>query len=138
VKSVRSLLIKDPHPNSDREANKVASIPSEQENTQKLKSPEEAKQLDDLHVAETTNNSDILQLLESFQKMRAEEQRLVELKQQILIKQQDLQNTLIKEMEKMKAKIANLASEIPDLQNKTQKLGEALSIDNSSEDLLPR
>ena len=70
--------------------------------------------------------------------MRAEEQRLVELKQQILIKQQDLQNILVKEMEKMKAKIANLSSEIPDLQNKTQKLGEALSIDNSSKDLLPK
>ena len=123
-----SLLNKDPH--QHREANKTVTIPNEQENTQKLKSPQETKQLDHLEVEETMNNPDTLQLLESYQKMKAEEQRLIEQKQQILAKQQDLQNTLLKEIEKMKAKIANLSSEIPELENKTQKLGEALGIDN--------
>ena len=125
-----SLLAKDPHQNPHRETNKTPSNPNEQENAQKLKSPPEVKQPDYLQIAQTTGNSDTLQLLESYQKMKAEEQRLIELKQQILTKQQDLQNTLLKEMDKMKATIANLNSEIPELENKTQKLGEALGIDN--------
>ena len=135
---MRSPLIRDPRPESYREANKTASIPipSVQENAHNLKSPEEAKQLDHLDAAKTVNNSDILQLLESFQKMRAEEQRLVEQKQQLLTKQQNLQNTLVKEMEKMKATITNLTTEIPELEKKTQKLGEALGIDSGSEDPL--
>jgi hypothetical protein len=41
-------------------------------------------------------------------------------------------------MEKMKTTIANLSSEIPELQNKTQKLGEALGVNNSNQDLLPK
>jgi hypothetical protein len=125
-----SLLNKESRQNTHREATITTSIPSEQENTQKTKSPEEAKQQDYLNDTETIHNSDTLQLLESYQKMKAEEQRLIEQKQQILTKQQDLQNTLLKEMEKMKTTIANLTSEIPDLQNKTQKLEEAIGIDN--------
>lgn len=138
MKQVVSLMVKDARQNSHKEANKAASVPSEQENAPKLKSPAEAKQLDHQDVEKTMNNSDILQLLESFQKMRAEEQRLVELKQQILVKQNDLQSILVKEMEKMKASIANLNSEIPDLQKKTQKLGEALGVDKCSEDSLSK
>jgi predicted ribosome quality control (RQC) complex YloA/Tae2 family protein len=135
---MRGLLVKDLRSDSDLEANITTSTPSGQENAQKLKSPGEAKQLDYLQGVKKMDNSDILQLLESFQKMRAEEQRLVELKQKILAKQYDLQNALAKEMEKMKAKIANLASEIPELENKTHKLGEALGMDNYSEDQLPK
>jgi hypothetical protein len=138
VKQVVSLLNKETRQNSHRETNKNTPTTSIQENPQKIESPVEAKQLDHLDVEKTMNNSNILQLLESFQKIRAEEQRLVELKQQELIKQQNLQDTLIKEMEKMKASIANLTSEIPDLQKKTQKLGEALGIDASNEDPLPK
>lgn len=125
-----SLLAKDPHQNPHRETNKTVSIPNELENAQKLKSPTGVKQPDYIQVVQTTGNSDTLQLLDSYQKMKAEEQRLIELKQQILTRQQDLQNTLLKEIEKMKATIANLNSEIPELENKTQKLGEALGIDN--------
>lgn len=139
MKQVVSLIVKDPpRPNSHREANKIASIPSEQENTQKLKSPQEAEQPDYLQTAKTVNNSDMFQLLESLQKMRAEEKRLLELKQQILTKQRDLKDALVKEMEKMKASIADLTSEIPDLESKTQKLGEALGIDSCNKDVLPK
>ena len=127
-----SLLAKDPHQNPHRETNKTASVPSELENAQKLKLPTEVKQPDFLQDAKNIGNSDTLQLLDSYQKMKAEEQRLIEQKQQILTKQQDLQNTLLKEIEKMKTKIANLTSEIPELQNKTQKLQETLGIDNSN------
>ena len=129
-------LIKEPRQNPHKEANKTTPIPSNQENAQKPKSPEEAKQLDHPDVEKNMNNSDILQLLESYQKMKAEEQRLVEQKQQLLTKQQNLQEALVKEMEKKKATITNLTTEIPELQKKTQKLQEALGIDNGSEDQL--
>ena len=114
----------------------MASIPSEHENAQKLKSTGETKQQESLHVVKTENDSDILQLLESFQKMKAEEQRLVDLKAQILVKQRALQDTLVREMEKMKVSIAGLSSEIPDLETKTRKLGEALGVGNGGEEEL--
>ena len=126
---MRSLLAKEQHGDSYQEDTIVASIQGEHETAQKLKPSGEVKQLDNMNVAITVNNSDMLQLLQSFQKMRAEEQRLFEKKQQLVAKQLDLQSTLVKEMEKMKASIANLNSEIPELENKTRKLGEALGKD---------
>ena len=132
-----SLRVKEQHPNTIGEERIMVSLSNEQENAQKLKSSE-SKQIDNLSVAKTVNNSDITQLLDSYQKMRAEEQRLAELKQQILTRQQDLQNTLVMEMEKMKVSIAGLSSEIPDLESKTRKLGEALGIENRNEDELAK
>jgi hypothetical protein len=64
--------------------------------------------------------------LESFQKISVEEQRLLEIKQQMLEKQRDLQNRLVKEIERKKIMIANLTSEISDFQNRIQQLGQAL------------
>lgn len=125
VKCVRSLLVKEQH----REENIVTSIPNEPESTEKPKSTGEAKQLSNLQPAKVTNNPDLTELLESYQNMKAEEHRLTEQKQQLLIKQHDFQSALVKEMEKMKATIANLNSEIPELENKTRKLGEALGKD---------
>lgn len=122
---MRSLLVKEQH----REENIITSIPNEPENTEKPKSPGEAKQPSNLQPAKMTNNPDATELLESYQNMKAEEQRLIEQKQQLLMKQRDFQSALVKEMEKMKATIANLNSEIPELENKTRKLGEALGKD---------
>ena len=87
------------------------------------------EQIDNLQFDKLPNNSDVLELLNSFQEMRAEEQRLLEIKQQLLAQQHGLQNKLIKEIEKKKATIADLTSEIPDLQKKTKQLGDALGIE---------
>ena len=135
---MRSLLAKEQNGDSYQEDIIVASIQSEHEAAQKLKSSGEAKLLDNVNASKTVNNSDILQLLQFFQEMRAEEQRLFEKKQQLTAKQLDLQSTLVKEMEKMKVSIANLNSEIPELENKIQKLGDALGLANGGEAHLPK
>jgi len=127
VKYVRSIL--KTNKDSHSEVNIISSIQSEQENPQGSKAPEETEQMDDLQFDKLPNSSDVLELLNSFQKMRTEEQRLLEIKQQLLAQQHGLQNKLIKEIEKKKATIANLTSEIPDLQKRTQKLGDALGVD---------
>ena len=108
----------------------VTKIQNKSEDDQLQYNSGEDEQENDLQLDNLRNNSDTLELLTSFQKMKSEEQRLLELKQQILSKQRDLQNKLEKEIEKMKATISNLTSEIPDLQNKTKQLGEALGIDS--------
>ncbi len=131
---MRSLLAKDPHP----EANISTSVQLDQEIHQLSNSSGETEELVDTSSEKTPINSDVLQLVASFQKMRTEEQRLLELKQQILTRQHDLQDKLLKEMEKMKLTITNLTSEIPELQNKTKKLGEALGIDSYTKDQVPK
>ena len=122
--NMRELLKKNPETQTDN----TISIQSTQEIPQESKLQKQIEQIDypeniDLQKAP------ISELLESYQKMKAEEQRLLDIKQEILTKQQDLQSELAKEIEKKKMAIANLISEIPSLQNKTQKLGEALGID---------
>jgi TRAP-type mannitol/chloroaromatic compound transport system substrate-binding protein len=121
---MRELLKKNPETQTDN----TISIQSTQEIPQESKLQKQIEQIDypeniDLQKAP------ISELLESYQKMKAEEQRLLDIKQEILTKQKDLQSELAKEIEKKKMAIANLISEIPSLQNKTQKLGEALGID---------
>ena len=125
---MRDIFKKD----SDPETNKTTSTPNEQETPQAPESPqttEEPEQIDYPQFEEPTNAQDVLDLLASFQKMKTEEQKLLEIKKQILTKQQDLQSKLIKEIEKKKTTIANLTSEIPDLQNRCKQLGQALIAD---------
>jgi hypothetical protein len=94
-----------------------------------LPSTQGAKQLEGLQLAESPNSSNDLDLLASLQKMKTEEQALLEQKQRLVATEQNLHNKLVKEMEKRKATIANLISEITDLQNRTKQIGEELGID---------
>ncbi len=100
----------------------------EQEDFQEPNNPTDFKQADNPKLEKLSSESDVSELLASLQKMRLEEQRLLETKQQLLSKQNDLRNKLLREIEKTKNAIANLTSELPDLQNKTKLLGEALNI----------
>ena len=100
----------------------------ELEDSQESSTPVDSKQADNPKFEKLSSDSDVSELLASFQKMRLEEQRLLETKQQLLSKQNDLRNKLLREIEKTKIAIANLTSELPDIQNKTKLLGEALDI----------
>jgi hypothetical protein len=122
--TMRELLKKNPETQTDN----TISIQSTQEIPQES---ELQKQIEQIDYPENIDlqKAPISELLESYQKMKAEEQRLLDIKQEIIAKQKDLQSELAKEIEKKKMAIANLISEIPSLQNKTQKLGEALGID---------
>ena len=121
---MRELLRKNP----DIETDNMISIQSNQEIPQGPEIPEEIKQIN-YPETEELQNAQVSDLLASFQKMKADEEKLLEIKQQILTQQNDLQKELIKEIAKKKMLIANLVSEIPDLQNKTQQLGQVLGID---------
>jgi hypothetical protein len=89
-----------------------------------------SEKLGALQTEEGSTDSNLLGLLESFQKMRTEEQKLFEIKQHLLTTQQDLQSRLVKEIDKKKMAIDNLKSEIPDLQNRCKQLGQVLGIDS--------
>lgn len=82
----------------------------------------------DLEI-ESPNSINDLDLLTSLQKMKTEEQALLEQKQRLVATEQNLHNKLVKEIERKKTTIANLTAEITDLQNRTKQLGEALDID---------
>jgi len=86
------------------------------------------KQVESPQIAESSNTPDILELLESFQKMKTEEQELLEQKQNLLTTIQNLHNKLIEEIDRKKTAINNLKTEIPELQNKYKKIAQALGI----------
>ena len=118
---MRDVFKKDPSSETD----KIELLKNEQEMSQTSEEPE---QVVEEQSDETSSDPDILGLLESFQKMRTEEQKLFEIKQHLLTTQQDLQSRLVKEIDKKKIAIDNLKSEIPDLQNKCAELAQAMGI----------
>ena len=71
---------------------------------------------------------DILDLLASFQKMRTEEQELLETKEDLLAKKRDLQSKLVEEIGKKKIAIDVLKSEVQNLQNQCSEIAHALDI----------
>ena len=119
------LFKKDPAP----ETNKITSVQNEQNMPQGPKTPETTDKVDSPQAEEQPNAPDVLDTLASFQKMRTEEQELLEIKQGLLITQQYLQSKLVKEIDKKKLIIDELKSEIPDIQNRCKQLGQVLGVD---------
>jgi len=90
------------------------------------------KEIEDTQrFADSTDDTDSLDLLESFQKVNAEELKLLEIKQNLLKTQKDLQNSLVNEIDKKKKTIANLTIEISILQKTCGQLSRALGIPHS-------
>jgi hypothetical protein len=121
-------MVKSPKKNPESKTDN-ASIATNEKETLDSKISEEIEHLIDSGSDKMPEDAKIVDLLATFNKMKTEEQRLLGLKHQMLTQQNELQNTLIKEIEKKKAAIATLVSEIPDLQKENQKLGELLGID---------
>jgi len=78
-------------------------------------------------IEESSNAPDVLNLVASFQKMRTEEQELLEAKEDLLARERDLQDKLAKEIEKKKIAIDVLKSEIQNLENRCKEMAQALS-----------
>ena len=110
------------------ETNKITLVQNEQNKPQVSKTLETTDKTDRPQIEELTNAPDVLDMLASFQKMRTEEQELLEMKQGLLVMQQDLQSKLVKEIAKKKMAIDELKSEISTLQNRCKELAHALGI----------
>lgn len=117
--------------NSNLEINETVSIQSQQEMPQEPKILQTNGILDSSKIEGPPVASNVLELLSSIQKMNREERRLLEARQYLLAKQQDLQGKLVEEISKKKMAIDVLRSEIPDLQDKIRQLGQVLGIDHS-------
>ena len=132
------IFKKDPDP----ETNKITSIQNEPKMLPEPKTTEQIaypqfelvdfpkfELIDCPRFEESPKAPTVLDLLGSLEKMKTEEQRLLEIKKQILAKQHDLESKLIKKIETKKIAIANLISEIPNLQDRCKQLGQALEAD---------
>ena len=118
-------LRKDPDEGSD----KLTSIPKAKTMPQKLETPQtidRSQQTDSLQIAGSPNTINDLDLLASLQKMKTEEQALLEQKQRLLATEQNLHSKLIKEMDKKKTAINSLRTEIIERINRCDKLSQAL------------
>ena len=115
---------KDPAP----ETVEITLIQNEQNTHQEPNIPETTDTVIP-RVEEQSNASDVSELSASFQKMRTEEQELLETKQALLKKEQDLQGKLVIEIARKKMAIDDLKAEIPDIQNRCRQLGEVLGVD---------
>ncbi len=132
VNNVLVWAISDEELDSDLESDKAASDPKGKMIPQKLEASQtidRSRQTDTLQIAGSSNSISDSDLLRSLQNMKTEEQDLIEQKQRLVAAQQNLQNKLFKEIEKRKAMVAHLRTEITDLENRTKQLGEALGID---------
>jgi hypothetical protein len=96
------------------------------------KTPEEPKTPETTEIGqpqteEPQNALNISSLLTSYQRMRTEEQTLLEMKQQLSATQLDLQGKLVKEIEKKKMVIDSLKTEIQFLESQCKELAIAFS-----------
>ena len=98
-------------------------VDQEDESLQTYEGP---KQIGPLQISKSSSAINDLNLLASLQKMKTEEQELIEQKQRLLTTEQNLHNKLVKEIDKKKTVITNLKSEITDLLNKCKELEQAL------------
>jgi hypothetical protein len=89
---------------------------------------EEVGQVKGPQIEESINTPEILDLIASFQKMRTEEQELLETKEDLLAKRRDLQGKLAKEIDKKKIAIDVLKSEVQNLENQCNEMAQALGI----------
>ena len=96
------------------------------EEPESLQTTEEPEQVDRPLVEEPKEAPDVLHLLTSLQKMRAEEQELLETKEDLLAKERDLQSKLVKEIDKKKIAIDVLKSEVQNLENRCKEMAQAL------------
>ena len=111
------------------EINKITLVQNEQNKPQVSKTLETTAKVGIPRVEEGLSAPDVLDLTASFQKMRTEEQGLLETRQALLKTHQDLQSKLIKEMDKKKRVIDELKLEIPDIQKRCKRLGQLLGVD---------
>jgi len=79
-------------------------------------------------IEKATRAPDVLDLVASFQKMRTEEQELLEAREDLSARERDLQDKLAKEIEKKKIAIDVLKSEIQNLENRCKEMAQALGI----------
>jgi hypothetical protein len=78
-----------------------------------------------------SNSINASELLASLQKMKTEEQVLLEQKQRLLEAEQTLHSKLVKEMDKKKNDINNLKTEILHIANTCKELSQALEAPKS-------
>jgi hypothetical protein len=89
---------------------------------------EEPGQVKSPQIEESTISPDILELLSSLQKMGTQEQELLEAKEDLLGKEQDLRSKLLKEIDKKKIAIDVLKSEVQNLENRCKEVAQALGV----------
>jgi hypothetical protein len=86
----------------------------------------DASKKDSPLIEESTNAPEVVDLLASFQKMRTEEQELLEIKEDLLARERDLQSKLVKEIDKKKVAIDVLKSEVQNLENRCKEMAQVL------------
>jgi predicted transcriptional regulator len=86
----------------------------------------ETSKKDSPAIEESTNTPDVSDLLASFQKMRTEEQELLETKEDLLAKERDLQSKLFKEIDRKKIAVDELKLTIQNLENRCKEMEQAL------------
>ena len=80
-----------------------------------------------LETAKHADDIDTSELVASFQKIKTEEQALLEAKQQLLATNLDLRSKLVKEIDKKKLNIDSLKSQVHILETNCKVLSQAVS-----------
>jgi hypothetical protein len=97
---------------------------NDQKIPQEVKSSQTTDKMDQLQNIEFSEPNDASNMLSELQKMRLEEAALRGVKEHLIATQKELQNKVIKEMEKTKIEIYSLRSEIDMLETNCKELSE--------------
>jgi uncharacterized protein involved in exopolysaccharide biosynthesis len=111
----------------DLESDKITLISKVNTMPQKLETPQttdRSQQIDSPQFQQSSNSINDLDLLPTLQRMKAEEQQLLENKQLLLAEEQNLLSKIVKEIDKKKTAINNLKTEISDLLNRCKELSQ--------------
>jgi hypothetical protein len=106
--------------------NIYAALQNAQTKNQEPKTIAVADKAEQPETAKQSNEIDTSELVASFQKIKTEEQALLEIKQQLLATHLDLQCKLVKEIDKKKLNIDSLKSEVHILETNCQVLSQAV------------
>ena len=113
------------------EWNQITSRPKAEKMPQKLETSQASGLSQQIGWPQSPDSSNVisdLDLLASLQRMKTEEQQLLENKQRLLAEEQNLHNKLVKEIDKKKTAINNLKLEMSDLINRCKELSQALEM----------
>ncbi|HUK84809.1 MAG TPA: hypothetical protein VLU95_02995 [Candidatus Acidoferrum sp.] len=113
------------------ESNKKLSTSNVEKPSQKneeLQTTDQAQKLQRPQITKSPEAEDNLNLLASLQKIKSEEKELQEQRQRLQTKEKSLQGKVVEEIEKKRADLDDLKSEISDIQGRCKELSQALGV----------
>ena len=120
-------LKKDPNAESNKKLS-TSNVEKPSQKNEELQTTDQTQKLQRPQITKSPEAEDNLNLLASLQKIKTEEKELQEQRQKLQTKEKSLQSKVVEEIEKKRADLDGLKSEISDIQGRCKELSQALGV----------